>query len=104
SFLLYRFVSPLSNWSLFHYLNPVQLVKVNEIIGTYKNINLFGYPFSLKITAIIAAGIFLTASVCIAAGCFISRRNQQYRNVSLRIFKRSKHRVHGQMYYVIYRS
>ena len=104
SFLLYRFVSPLSNWSLFHYLNPVQLVKVNEIVGTYKNINLFGYPFSLKITAIIAAGIFLAASACISAGCFINRRNQQYRNVSLRILKHRKHRVHGQMYYVIYRS
>ena len=104
SFMLYRFISPLSNWSLFHYLNPVQLVKVNDIIGTYKNINLFGYPFSLKITAIIAAGIFLAVSISIAAGCFISRRNQQYRNVSLRILKRRKHRVHGQMYYVIYRS
>ena len=34
SFLLYRFVPALSNWSLFHYLNPVQLVRINDIIGT----------------------------------------------------------------------
>lgn len=103
-FLLCRFVSPLSNWSLLHFVNPVQLVKVNEIIGTYKNINLFGYPVSLKITAPAAAAVFLDAAVCISALFFVHRRNQKYRSLSLLLRKHRKHRVHGQMYYVIYRS
>ncbi len=103
SFLLYRFIPALSGWSILHSLNPVQLVRVNEIIGTYRNINLFGYPFSLKISALIAAGVFLTTAVCTASVIFIRRRNHQYRNVLFRFLKR-KQRVHGQMYYVCFRS
>ncbi len=104
SFLLYQYVPPLSNWSLFHYLNPVQLVRVNDIIGTYKNINLYGYPFSLKPAAVLTAVFFVTAFVCAAFCFFVSRRNQQYRNVSLRILKHKGKRVHGQMFYTVFRS
>lgn len=104
SFLLYRFVPPLSNWSLFHYLNPVQLVRVNDIIGTYKNINLFGYPVSLKPAALMTAGALLTAFICAAVLFFVSRRNRQYRNVSFRILKHKGKRIHGQMFYVVFRS
>ncbi len=104
SFLLYQFVSPLSNWSLLHYLNPMQLVRVHEIIGTYRNINLFGWPVSLKISAPAAAGIFILIAICFSAGCFVHRRNQQYRNLSVTFLKRKTRRVHGKMYYVISRS
>lgn len=103
SFLLYRFIPALSGWSILHSLNPVQLVRVNEIFGTYRNINLFGYPVSLKLSGLTAAGVFLTAAVCTAAVICIRRRNQQYRNVSFRFLKR-KQRVRGQMYYVCFRS
>ena len=104
SFLLYQFVPALSNWSLFHYLNPMQLVRANDIIGTYKNINLFGYPFSLKPAAWITAAFFLLVFVCIAAYFFVSCRNRQYRNVMLRFVKHRSKRVHGQMFYVVFRS
>ena len=104
SFLLYQFVSPLSNWSLLHFLNPMQLVRVHEIIGTYRNLNLFGYPASLKISAPIAAIIYILTAICISVMCFVHRRNQQYRSLSVTFLKRRTRSVHGQMYYVIYRS
>ena len=103
-FLLYQFVPQLSDWSLFHYLSPMQLVRVNDIIGTYKNINLFGYPVSLKLTALLTVPVCLAAAVCVTARAFVSRRNQQYRNVMLRLLNRKKHRVHGPMFYVLFRS
>ena len=104
SWMLYRFIAPFSGWSLLHYWNPVQLVQVNGILGTYRNVNLLGYPVSLRISAPAAACGFLLAEICTAAMCTVFRRNQQYRNVSLRRMKHPKQRIHGRFYYVIRRS
>ncbi|MBR6717855.1 MAG: hypothetical protein IKI77_05860 [Oscillospiraceae bacterium] len=104
SYLLYHFVPALSAWSMFRYLSPAQLVNVNEVFGTYRNINLFGYPFSLKIAAFIAIVLLLTAACAVCALLFIRRKNLQYRNVSLTLLRRRHSRVHGQFYYVCFRS
>lgn len=104
AYLLYRFVPALSSFGLLHYLNPVQFVRVNEVFGTYCNINLFGYPFSLKIAAIITMAVLIVGTVSISAVLFAGTRNMQYRNISIRLFKEKSRRVHGQFYYVCYRS
>lgn len=104
SFLLYYFIPEYSVFGLLRFLNPVQFTQVSEIFGTYRNINLFGYPFSHKISALIMLGVVLTASVTLAVIVFAKAKNLQYRNVSLRLFKRKKQRTHGRFYYVCYRS
>lgn len=104
SFLLYYFIPEYSVFGLLRFLNPVQFTQVSEIFGTYRNINLFGYPFSHKISALIMLGVVLTASVTLAVIVFAKAKNLQYRNVSLRLFKRKKQRIHGRFYYVCYRS
>ena len=104
SFLLYYFIPEYSVFGLLRFLSPVQFTQVSEIFGTYRNINLFGYPFSHKISALIMLGVVLIASVTLAVIVFAKAKNLQYRNVSLRLFKRKKQRTHGRFYYVCYRS
>lgn len=104
SFLLYYFIPEYSVFGLLRFLSPVQFTQVSEIFGTYRNINLFGYPFSHKISALIMLGVVLISSVTLAVIVFAKAKNLQYRNVSLRLFKRKKQRTHGRFYYVCYRS
>lgn len=104
SFLLYYFIPEYSVFGLLRFLSPVQFTQVSEIFGTYRNINLFGYPFSHKISALIMLGVVLIATVTLAVIVFAKAKNLQYRNVSLRLFKRKKQRTHGRFYYVCYRS
>lgn len=104
SFLLYYFIPEYSVFGLLRFLGPVQITQVSEIFGTYRNINVFGYPFSHKISALIMLGVVLIASVTLAVIVFAKAKNLQYRNVSLRLFKRKKLRTHGRFYYVCYRS
>ena len=49
-------------------------------------------------------GVVLISSVTLAVIVFAKAKNLQYRNVSLRLFKRKKQRTHGRFYYVCYRS
>lgn len=104
SYLLYKLIPEMSAWSMLRDLSPVQLLRVNDIIGTYRNVNVFGMPFSLKAAALIAAGIFLLAAVVFTV--FFSLRHSvlQYRRFMLPFMRKRRHRVHSQFYYVCYRS
>ncbi len=104
AFFCYKFVPQNSVFQLLHYWNPVKFTQTAEILGVYQNVNLFGYPVSLKITAIliIAAGIMLMISGCVFA---VERlRNVQYRLVRFNAFHHKKFRVHGSFFYICYRS
>lgn len=61
--LLYARISVLSPLSLFHFWNPVQFLQSKEILGTYTNVNFFGYPVSLKISSIVAIVLWLAAFI-----------------------------------------
>lgn len=104
SFLLYHFIPEVSVLSLFHFMNPVQLTQVNEILGTYKNINLFGFPFSFKISAFVLFVLVLILAVSVAMLISAKSRNVQYRTISLRLFNRKSLRVHSRFFYVCYRT
>ena len=104
AFLCYKFVPANSVFQLLHYWNPVKFTQTDEIFKTYQNVNLFGYPVSLKITAvlIIAAGIMLMISGCVFA---VERlRNVQYKSVRFNTLRNKKFRVHGCFYYICHRS
>lgn len=103
-YLLYCLIPEMSVFGVLHYLNPVQFVHVDEVLGTYCNINLFGYPFSLKATALVTMAILIAVTISISALLFSKSRNVQYRNISLQLFRSKAKRVHGQFYYVCYRS
>lgn len=104
AFLCYKFIPQNSIFQLLHYWNPVKFTQTAEILGTYQNVNLFGYPVSLKISAvlIIAVVIMLMIFCCVFA---VERlRNVQYKSVRFNAFSRKKLRVHRSFYYVCYRS
>lgn len=104
SFLLYCFISEVSVLNLLHFLNPVQLTQVNEILGTYRNINLFEYPFSLKASSLVLFIFVFAASLGTAATVSAKSRNVQYRTISLRLFHRKKLKVHSRFFYVCWRT
>lgn len=104
SFLLYHFISEVSVLSLFHFLNPVQITQVNEVLGTYKNINLFGFPFSLKASVLVLFAFILILAVSMAMLISAKSRNVQYRTISLRLFHQKSLRVHSRFFYVCYRT
>ena len=104
SYLLYRMVPEMSAWSLLHYLSPIQILRVNDVIGTYRNMNVFGFPFSLKAAALIGIALFLLVSVCITFFFWLGRRALQYRHFTIPFLRKRHHRLHGQFYYVCYRS
>ena len=104
AFLCYKFVPANSVFQLLHYWNPVKFTQTDEIFKTYQNVNLFGYPVSLKITAvlIITAYIMLMISGCVFA---VKRlRNVQYKSVRFNTLRSKKFRVHGCFYYICHRS
>lgn len=101
-YLLHHFVPENSVFGLLHYINPVQFIYVNDVIGTYCNINFFGYPVSLKIVSFITILFMLIVTISLCSVLFVKNKNMQYRNIVPHLFKK-KH-VHGQFYYVCYRS
>lgn len=103
-YLLHRFVPENSTFGLLHYINPVQFIYVNDVIGTYCNINFFGYPVSLKIVSFITILFMLIVTISLCSVLFVKNKNMQYRNIVPHLFKNKKKHVHGQFYYVCYRS
>ncbi len=104
AFLCYKFVPANSVLQLLHYWNPVKFTQTAEILRTYQNVNLFGYPVSLKISALLlmAAAIAFMIYGCVYA---VERlRNVQYRAVRFTAFRRKKSRIHSSFYYICYRS
>lgn len=104
SFLCYKYISENSIFQLIHYWNPVKFTQTAEIFNTYQNVNLFGYPVSLKISAIfiITVLILLIASCCIFAIEKIG--NIQYKAVYLKNYRRKNTKLHSRFFYICYRS
>ncbi len=103
-FLLWKFVSEFSTLNLLHFLNLIQFTQTSEILGTYQNLNYFGYPFSLKISVI---GICVVLGIALffgGIGVFSCTRRTQYRHISLSIFHTHRIRTHGNFFYVCYRT
>lgn len=104
SFLCYKFISSNSVFQLLHYWNPVKFTQTAEIFSTYQNVNLFGYPVSLKISVV----ILITAIIIFMIFCcvFAVERlgNVQYKSVRLKAFRKKKFRVHSNFFYICYRS
>jgi hypothetical protein len=104
SFLCYKYISQNSAFQLIHYWNPIKFTQTTEIFNTYQNVNLFGYPVSLKISAIILiiSVILLIALCCIFAVEKIG--NIQYKGVYLKNYHRRKDKLHSRFFYICYRS
>lgn len=104
AFLCYKFIPQNSVFQLLHFWNPIKFTQVDEIFKTYQNVNLFGYPVSIKISAVllIAAVIIMMIFGCVFA---VERlRNVQYRSVRFNAFHHKKIRVHSSFFYMCYRS
>ncbi len=93
--LLYSKISVLSPLSLLHFWNPVQFLQGKEILGTYTNVNFFGYPVSLKISGCVVIGILLVACVLGSISIFVRTRNLQYRSIRLKRRFFGRFRPHG---------
>ncbi len=103
SYLLYANISVLSPLSLLHFWNPVQFLQSEEVLGTYTNVNLFGYPVSLKISGCMIIVILLAACLIGSIAIFTHTRNLQYKHIRLKgsIFRKSH--MHGRFWHTSHR-
>ncbi len=53
STMMYVWIPAGSSWSIFKYLNPVGIIKTQNLYGGYLNFNLFGYPVSRQLLSFI---------------------------------------------------
>ena len=104
AFLFNRFVDVNSVFQILHYWNPVKFTQAAEILGTYHNVNVLGYPVSLKCSSVLL--IVVLIAVMVFSCIWIAEKNQnvQYRAVRIDFFHRKKVRIHSRFYYVYYRS
>jgi hypothetical protein len=98
-YLLYSKISVLSSLSLLHYWNPVQLLYAKEILGTYTNVNLIGYPVSLKFSSVLLAFVLMIVIIFFTCIVFSKTRNLQYKNISFINKFHFKPRIHSVFYY-----
>lgn len=103
-YILYSKISVLSPLSLLHFWNPVQFLQIKEILGTYTNVNFFGYPVSLKISVIAVISLLLITFICLNCFIFGKTRNLHYKNITLTKKIQFKLKVHGIFYYICKRS
>lgn len=103
SYLLYAKISVLSPISLLHFWNPIQFLQGKEILGTYTNVNCFGYPISLKISACVVIGLWLFLFMGGSLAVFAHAGNLQYRSFSFRHKLHIRFRVHQKFWYTCYR-
>ena len=99
SYIMYSNISSLSPFSLLHYWNPVQCLQVKEILGTYTNVNVIGYPISLKISIVIVAVLLIVALVLSIYFIFGKTRNLQYKNITLSGRLGCKKKTRSMFYY-----
>jgi hypothetical protein len=104
AFLFYRFVDVNSVFQILHYWNPVKFTQAAEILGTYHNVNVLGYPVSLKCSSVLFIAVLIAVMVFSCIWIAEKNRNVQYRAVRLDFFHRKKVRIHSRFYYVCYRS
>lgn len=102
-YLLYAKISVLSPISLFHFWNPVQFLQGKEILGTYTNVNLFGYPVSLKISGNIIIALFLAVCLIGSIAVFIRTRNLQYKSIHLKHRFFQQFHPHSKFWHTCYR-
>ena len=104
AFLCYRLIPQNSVFQLFHDWNPIKFTQTAEILGTYQNVNLFGYPVSLKISMIIIIVITIVSVILCCIFAVEKLNHVQYQSVRLKVFHKKKIKAHGRFFYVCYRS
>lgn len=85
SALLYYLIPSGSAFSVFKYVNPVGLMKTENLYGGYLNFNLFGYPISrlgLSLTLIL---LICVVGVCGSLWLFFGMRNFEVKKFELPI-------------------
>ena len=98
-FILYSEISVLSPLNILHYWNPFQFLHIKEVLGTYTNVNVFDYPISLKISAIMVSALLLIIFLILNCFIFCKTRKLQYKNISLTDKIYSRRKVHDTFYY-----
>ena len=98
-YILYSNISVLSPLSLLHYWNPVQILNLKEVLGTYTNVNFLGYPISLKKSTVIVAMFLIISMITLTCIVFSKARNLQYKCVSLSNKIHFKPKVHSIFFY-----
>lgn len=103
-FILYSKISVLSPLNIFHYWNPVQFLHVKEVLGAYTNVNFFGYPISLKVSAAALSVLLLIILPLLNCLIFCKTRRVQYKNISLTNRLCRRRSVHNALYYTFKRA
>lgn len=101
-FFLYHSISEVSSLNLLHFLNSINFLNTDYILKNYININLFGYPYSLKISSL-AAMIFTSVIVLSIMICSCKKDIIQYQKKSIIFFDFFKSKIHTKFGYTLYR-
>ena len=99
----YVLISKYSTLGIFRYWNIVNFTQTNEIFSDYRNVNFFGYPISLKISATaIMLGIIVVFSI-ISIVIFSKYHIRSYKRYKINL-PQFKSKVHSRFYYTAYKS
>lgn len=102
--VLYISVPDSSLFALLHYWNPAAFTQVSDIWDTYRNVNLFGYPVSKKISSCLVAGLLLFGATTVAVIVFSYTPRIAFRTISLPAKQSHRFRVYPRFCYTLYRT
>lgn len=83
SMLMYTFLPAGSFFSAFKYLNPVGLMKTENLYGGYLNFNLFGYPVSRLTLSAACILLIAAAGIACSTGLFTRAQGLEVRKLNL---------------------
>lgn len=83
SMLMYTFLPAGSFLSAFKYLNPVGLMKTENLYGGYLNFNLFGYPVSRLTLSAVCILLIAAAGIACSTGLFSRAQDLEVRKLHL---------------------
>ncbi len=105
-YVLHIAMSETSKLSILHYINIICFTQTNYIFETYRDINLFGYPFSFAGTAICVALFGYIALILLCVKNYNSHKMVEFKkiNIKLPILKRFGHIQFSRFGYALYNS
>lgn len=86
SALLYYLIPSGSVFAIFQYMNPVGLMKTENLYGGYLNFNLFGYPVSRLHLSLLLILLIGAAGVGVSLPLFCRMKNFELRKLQLPFF------------------
>ncbi|MDO5558388.1 MAG: hypothetical protein Q4F95_02190 [Oscillospiraceae bacterium] len=97
-------IQPLSQYSIFYYINILHFTNCNDIFCNFKNINFFDYPIALVPTSVCVMILIVGTCSILSGVLYSTKRNLEYTRFSMKAMIPFKHKVHSNLFYTFYQS